>query len=226
MKTFLTLTVVTILFMGLVFSGMPLIIKKETAGLETEVQRLTAKIVELEKFRGSQEKSWKLTGLKPGDDFKGVVKALGNLSMKIAAMEERLSENIHALENRVKEQAGALENILAIQSETNNRLTEDIANISNKIHISIATIKIIARLVETKIELASKNMGNAKASLQVISDELEKAKGFAEENDKKGFDQLIAISGNIKSEIDISPTGANNMINFFWYELEKLTGSP
>jgi len=79
--------------------------------------------------------------------------------------------------------------------------------------------------LKPKYELVSRNIGNVKAVLQTISSELQKAKDVVEDKNKKAFDDLNAIVGNIKSELDTSLPGANNMINLLWYELEKTAGT-
>lgn len=212
---------VTILFICLVFLGMPLIIERETGKLRSEIQDLKTKMQTLEKFKSNQENAWKMTGLKPGDDFRKVIKSVNNLSSKIASMEDYVAYNVSAVENKIEDQAKANKDLIVKQSETINKFNEDITVISRKIYLNAITMSITAHIFEAKIELVSRNIGNVKAALQAISNNLQKAKDIVEDKNKKTFDDLNTIVGNIKSELDVSLPGANNMINLLWYELEK-----
>lgn len=225
MKTFITFLIMIILFVCLIFLGMPFIIDKETGRLKSDIQELHSKIKVLEAFKSDQEHAWKMTGLKPGDDLNKVIKSISNLSSKIANTEDYLNQRISAVDDAIEGQLSASSELLAKHSETINNFTKDTASISQKVYLNAVIMNITAHILEAKIELVSKNIGNVKAALQVISDELEKAKNVSEDKNKKVFDELKAVIKNIKSELDVSLSGANNMINLFWYELEKITSA-
>lgn len=221
MKTFIAIVLIILLFACLVFLGIPFIIEKENSKLRSEIQGLKTKIETLEKFKSSQEIAWKMTGLKPGDDFLKIIKAVNNLSSKITNLENYTEKRISAAENELKEQVKTNNELAAKQSETIIVLSKDITAISRKVSMNAIATIILARILESKIELVSRNIGNVKASLQAISGELQKAKDLTEDTNKKVFDDLNAIVGNIKSELDVSLSGANNMINLLLYEFEK-----
>ena len=225
MKTFITFAVMIILFACLIFLGMPFIIDKETGRLKSEIQEQHSKIKVLEAFRSDQEHAWKMTGLKPGDDFNKVMKSISNLSSKIASMEDYVNQRISAVDDAIEGQLSASSELLVKQSETINNLTKDTSGISQKVYLNAIIMNITAHILEAKIELVSKNIGNVKAALQIISDELEKAKNVSEDKNKKVFDDLKVVVKSIKSELDVSLSGANKMINLLWYELEKITSA-
>ena len=216
--------VMIFLFMGFVFLGMPSIIGKETAKLKSEVQDLQTRIHTLEKFKQRQEDAWKLNGLKPDADFQKVIKTVNSLSLKIANLEDGLNKRIASVNDELKRQNLAHTDSLKQQSEAINALYEEFTGIWKKIYLNSLAINIKTHIVGAKTELASKNIGNVKAELQVISGELQKAKDAVEDTNKKAFDDLKAIVENTKSELDISLLGASNMINLLWYELDKTLG--
>lgn len=224
MKTLAALIIVIFLFMGFVFLGMPSIIGKETARLRSEIQDLQARTRTLEKFKQRQEDMWKLNGLKPDADFQKVIRTVNGLSLKIANLEDSLNKRIASIGSELEKQNLANADSLKQQSEAINALYEEFTGILKKIYLNSLVISIKAHIVGAKTELASKNIGNVKAELQVISEELQKAKDTVDDTNKKAFDDLKAIVENTKSELDISLLGANNMINLLWYELDKTLG--
>ncbi|MDD5245115.1 MAG: hypothetical protein PHU49_13985 [Syntrophorhabdaceae bacterium] len=224
MKTFITLMVMIFLFMGFVFLGMPSIIEKETTRLKSEVQGLQARIQTLEKFKQRQEDAWKLNGLKPDADFQKVIKTVNGLSLKIANLEDGLNKRIVSLNSELEKYDLAHKDSLKQQSEAINALYEELASIWKKIYLNSLTINIKTHIVGAKIELASRNIGNVKAELQAISEELQKVKNTVGDTNKKAFDDLRVIVENTKSELDNSLLGASNMINLLWYELDKTLG--
>lgn len=225
MKTFVTFTVITLLFVGLVLLGMPVIIEKETAKLNSEVQSLTAKVQVLEKFRNDQEGAWKLSGLRHDADPQKIVKAVNSLSSKIGNLEAVLSARISSVEDALKAHGAVNEEALRKQAETIESLNKELLKTRQQVFLNSVTTNISARIMDAKLELASRNIGNVKAELQTISDKLQQAKNIVEDKDKKSFDDLKAIVENIKSEVDVSLPAANNMINLLWYELDKTLGA-
>jgi cell division septum initiation protein DivIVA len=221
MKTFITLMLVTVLFMGLTFLGMPFIIEKETAKLKSEIGQLKVRMEELEKFKAGQETAWKTSGLRPDANIRNVVKAITGLSSRIADLEDYSAQRATQTEGMLEKQAKVNADLLAKQSEMADRYTRDTVIASRKNYLNTIITSITAHILEAKIELASRNIGNVKAALQVVSGELQKVKEAVEDRNKKAFDDLNVIVGNIKSELDVSLMGANNMINLLWYEFEK-----
>ncbi len=221
MKTFIAIVLIILSFVCLIFLGLPFIIDKENSKLNSEIHGLKTKVETLEKFKSNQEIAWKMTGLKPGDDFLKIIKAVNSLSSKITNLENYAEQRISAVENKLKEQVETNNELVAKQSEIIIEFNNDIAAISRNICINAIAMRIASHILESKIELISRNIGNVKASLQVISGELQKAKDLAEDKNKKVFDNLNAIVGNIKSELDVNLSGANNMINLLLYEFEK-----
>ena len=224
MKTIIAFVAAIFLFMGFVFLGMPSIIKKETASLKSEVKSLQEKIDALEKFRQRQENAWKLSGLKPDDDLQKIIKTVHSLSSKIADLENDLDERIASINYELEKHGIVNADSFKEQSAAINSLYEDLGDIWQKIYLNSFIINIKTRIVSAKIELASKNIGNAKAELQAISEGLQKARERAADKDKKTFDDLMNIVENTRSEVDVSILGANNMINLLLYELDKTLG--
>lgn len=224
MKTFIILIVIIALFASLVFFGMPIVIEMKTGKIKSEVEDLKVKIHTLDNIIKSREEAWKLSGLKPKDDINKVINVVNNLSSKIAGFEERMIKNTSSAEETLNEHKLANEESFKKQSEAMDKLKNESIIAARKIHLNSTIISLTAHIIGAKMELASKNIGNVKAELQIISDELHKAKNIVEDKNKKVFDDLKVTVENIKSELDISLPASNNMLNLLWYDLNKASG--
>jgi hypothetical protein len=225
MKTFIAFIVVIVLFISLVFFGMPIAIEKETGKIRSEVQELKAKVQILETIIKNREDAWKLSGLKPKDDLNKVINVVNNLSAKVAGLEDRLTKNTSSIESLLDGYNLANYEIFKKQSAEIDKLKNESVIAARKIYLSSIIINLTAHIINAKMELSYKNIGSVKAELQIISDELQKAKNIVEEKNKKVFDDLKVIVENIKSELDISLLASNNMLNLLWYDLSKASGT-
>jgi hypothetical protein len=224
MKTFVTLTVIALLFMSLVFLGMPMIIEKETVKVNSEVQGLTAKVQALEKFRKDQEGAWKLSGLKHDADPQKIVKAVNSLSTKTGNLEAVLGARMSSVEDSLKAHGALNEDALRKQAENMESLNKELLKTRQQVFLNSIITNITVHIMNAKLELASKNIGSVKAELQTIAHKLQQAKNIVEDKDKKSFEDLKAMVENIRTELDVSVSAANNMINLLWYELDKALG--
>jgi len=225
MKIFITLIVIIALFMSLVFFGMPIVIETKTVKIKSELQDLKAKVQILENIIKSREDAWKLSGLKPKDDLNKVINVVNNLSSKITGFEDRLTKSSASVEASLEGYKLTNEESFKKQSEAIDKLKNESEIAGKKIYFNSIIISLTAHIIGAKMELASKNIGNVKAELQIISDQLQKAKNIVEDKNKKVFDDLKVTVENIKSELDISLPASNNMLNLLWYDLDKASGS-
>jgi len=130
---------------------MPFIIERDTGKLRSEIQDLKTKMQTLEKFKSNQENAWKMTGLKPGDDFRKVIKAVNNLSSKISNIEDNWTKRITVVESALEEQTVINDDLLVKQSETIDGLNKRTTNTSRKVLPNAIVMSITAHILEAKI---------------------------------------------------------------------------
>lgn len=76
--------------------------------------------------------------------------------------------------------------------------------------------------MKVQIELKSKNIGTAKAEIDLINEIFEKTKPSSSEDQKKAIEELQGALKKAKDEMDINLPAAINRVDLLWHEMGKL----
>lgn len=76
--------------------------------------------------------------------------------------------------------------------------------------------------MKVQIELKSKNIGTAKAEIDLINEIFEKTKPSSSEDQKKAIEELQGALKKAKDEMDINLPASINRVDLLWHEMGKL----
>jgi len=218
MKTILTVIVLIAFFAGAGYYGLPILIGKETGGLKKEVQDLRQRMQKVEEFVRKEEEAQKVVPLQPDTDVGQVIKTVNGISLQLTSLEKRITETDEAIR---KSQSA--------RDETLKKQTDDITTINKEIQAQLQRIRfntlmasMRGQLLKARMDIVSKNIGTAKAELDLLSDAYEKAKAEGSEERRKTLEELQGILNKAKAEIDTDLPAASNRIDMLWHEMGTL----
>jgi uncharacterized protein YoxC len=233
MKTLLVILLLVAVMTGAGYFGLPILIEKETAGLRADVQDLKQRLQKM-------EEEAKVAPLKPDADVQKVIKTVNAIYHKVSSLEnsfnkgmsqmdEAIKRQSKAIEETAKKQAEALEKQKAATEEAFKKQAEIIEKINKETQAKIQKIMFDAtmatirgHILKARVELVAKNVGNARAELDLINELFKEAKTSASDKDKVGIDELQASLKKARAEIDTDLPSALNRIDLLWHEMSKL----
>lgn len=215
MKTFIIVLVLILIFAGFGYFGLPILIQKKTSGLMTDIQDIKQRLQQME------EES-KAAPLPPDADVQKVIKTVNAIYAKTLSLEDSFKKSISAIDENMKKQNTKNEEALKKQGEA-------IANIDNETKAKIQGImfdatmaNIRGHILKARVELVAKNLGSAKADLDLINELFSKAATVASEENKKSIRELQTSLQKARTEIDTDLPSALNKIDLIWYEMSRL----
>jgi len=218
MKTILTVIVLIAFFAGAGYYGFPILIGKETGILKKEIQDLLQRMQKVEEFVRKEEAAQKVVPLQPDTDVRQVVKTVNGISLQLTSLEKRMTET----DEVIKKYQSAREEALKKQTDDITTINKEIQAQIQKIRFDATMASMREQLLKARMDIVSKNIGTAKAELDLLSDAYERAKAEGSEERRKALEELQGILNKAKAEIDTDLPAAINRIDILWHEMGKL----
>lgn len=222
MKTALAIVVVIAVILVGGYFGLPVMIEKEMQPLRTDIQDVKQRLELAEKFVQSEEEIRKQTQLKPDSDLQSIIKTVNAVSLRIASLEDSLKKNIASSEETLSRQKASTEEAFRKQAESIDKSQKDFEARLQKVVFDASMAGIRGHILKARTDLLYKNIGTAKAEIDLISDTLEKLKKTAAEDHRKIIDELQAVLKKAKAEVDADLPSAINKMDLLWHEMSKL----
>ncbi|MBE0425742.1 MAG: hypothetical protein IBX72_03740 [Nitrospirae bacterium] len=204
-----------ILFGGAGYFGMRIFIEKKTEGIRADVQDLKLRLQKIE------EES-KLAPLQPDADVQKVIQTVNSIYHKVDSLEDFFRKNTSQMEETIKKQQTSIDESFKKQAEDLEKTDKEIKSSIQKIVFDSAMANIRSHILKAREDLQYRNVGTAKAELDLVSEAFEKVKNSATEEDKKAIEEMQGILKKARAELDINLPAAANMIDLLWHEMSKL----
>ena len=114
------------------------------------------------------------------------------------------------------------EEALKRQSENLDKANKEIQSSLQRLIFNVAMATVRGNLIKVQVELKSKNIGTAKAEIDLINDIFEKTKTSASHEQKKTIEELQTSLKKAKEEMDANLPAAINRVDLLWHEMGKL----
>jgi hypothetical protein len=215
MKTVLVVLVLILVLAGAGYLGLPILIKQETSGLVTDIQDVKQRLQKIE------EES-KAAPLPPDADVQKVIKTVNAMYSQIASLEDSLKKSSSAIDETIKKQSAMTEEALRKQADTINTIDKETRTKIQGIMFDAAMANIRGHILKARVELVAKNVGTAKAELDLINELFSKASVVASDENKKSIRELQTSLQKAKAEMDTDLPAALNKIDLVWHEMSRL----
>ncbi len=214
MKTFIISLVLILVLTGIGYLGLPIIIQKETAGLMADIQDIKQRIQHIE------EES-KTAPLPPDADVQKVIKTVNAIYAKTLSLEDSFKKSISAIDENIKNQNTKNGEELKKQGEAIANIDRETKAKLQEIMFDATMANIRGHILKARVELVAKNVGSAKADLDLINEMFSKAATVASEENKKSIMELQTILQKARMEIDTDLPSSLNKIDLIWHEMSK-----
>ncbi len=215
MKTVILILLIVLVLIGAGYFGLPILIEKETAGLKTEVQDIKQRLQKIE------EES-KAAPLQPDADVQKVIKTVNALYSKVVSLEDSFTKSTSKIDERIKKQSATTEEALKKQAEAIDKMNKENQAKIQGIMFDATMANIRGHILKARVELVAKNIGTAKAELDLINELFSKAATVASDENKKPIKELQASLQKARAEMDTDLPAALNKIDLLWYEMSRL----
>jgi hypothetical protein len=215
MKTVLITIILIVAIIGAGYLGLPILIKKETAGLGSEIQDIKQRLQKIE------EES-KAAPLQPDANVQEVIKTVNAIYHELKAFEDSFKKGLAMTDETIEKQKTTIEEAFKKQSEAIDKINKETRAITQKIMFDSTMANIRGYILKVRGDLQYKNIGIVKNELDLISEAFEKAKATATDENKKVIEELQGIVKKAKSELDTDLPATMNRIDLLWYEMSKL----
>ncbi len=222
MKTVLAVLALIAVMVGAGYFGLPLLIEKETERLRADVQTLQQRLDSVEAFVKSEEELRQRTQLRPDADLQSVVKTINAVSLRIASLEESLKKNTVSFEETLSKQKSASEEAFKKQGESIDKSQKDFDARLQRVVFDASMASIRGHILKARTDLLYKNIGTARAEIDLISDTFERMKKSASEDHKKILEELHAMLKKARAEVESDLPSAINKMDLLWHEMSKL----
>ena len=219
MKTVLFVLLIVVFSLAAGYYALPVLIEKETRGLQSQVHELRERITKVEEEN-------KAAPLRPDADFQSIIRNINALSLKLAALEDSQGKEQSRTDAAIQKQSAAIEDGLKKQTRAVESLSQEVKAKTQKNRLDSLLAAVRGSVLKVKVELLAKNIGTAKNELELISGTLDKAKTSATEENKKVIDDLQGIAKKARAELDNDLSGAMSRIDLLWHELGTLLSRP
>lgn len=204
------------------YYGIPFLIAQETAPLRMEISQLQQRLQKVEDFVKAEEEARKVTDLQPGADMPRVIQSVNTLAQRVAVVEGSLKTGLPPGDEALKGQRLKTDESLKEQAVAVDKGTKETQAKIQRIMFDATMAAIRGNILKARMDLLSKNIGTAKAELEVIEDALDKAKQGASEENRKIIGEMQEFVRKAKAEVDTSVPAAMNRIDLLWHEMSKL----
>ncbi len=215
MKTVLIIVILIAAIIGAGYLGFPLLIKKETAGLGSEVQDMKQRLQKIEEFT-------RIAPLQPDADFQKVIKTVNATYYKVVSLEDSFKKSTSTVDEAIEKQKTTIEEAFRKHAEAIDKMNKDMQAKIQEIMFDAAMANIKGHILKARVEIAAKNVGIARSELDLINELFSKAAEVASDEDKKGIKELQASLKTARTEIDTDVPSALNRIELLWHEMGKL----
>lgn len=214
MKTFIISLILILVLTGIGYLGLPIIIQKETAGLMADIQDIKQRLQQIE------EES-KAAPLPPDADVQKVIKTVNAIYAKTLSLEDSFKKSISAIDENIKNQNTKNGEALKKQGEAIANIDKETKAKLQEIMFDATMANIRGHILKARVELVAKNVGSAKADLDLINEMFSKAATVASEENKKSIMELQTILQKARMEIDTDLPSSLNKIDLIWHEMSK-----
>jgi uncharacterized membrane-anchored protein YhcB (DUF1043 family) len=236
MKTRLWIIFLIILIVaiaGIGYLGLPILIEKETAGLRADVQDVKQRLQKIE------EES-KAAPLKPDADVQKVIKTVNAIYYRVNSLEDSLKKGLSATDETIKKQGKVTEETLKKhaeeiekqkaataealrkQAEVIDKLNQETETKIQKIMFDATMASIRGHILKARVELVAKNVGTARAELDLVDELFSKVSEIASDKDRGTIQELRLSLKKTRAEMDTDLPAALNKIDLLWHEISKL----
>jgi len=215
MKTTIIIIIAAVVVIGAGYFGTPFLIDKNTSGLKQEVQDLKQRLKKI-------EEEARVAPLKPDADARQIIKTVNAILIKINTMEESFKKEMSLTEGSMKKQKAETEEVLKKEADTIDKLNKETKEQLQKIKFDAAMATIRGHILKVRGDLSNKNIGIAKAELDLIADAFESAKTAATTENKKIIEDYQGILKKVRTEIDTDLPSAMNKVDLLWHEMSKM----
>jgi hypothetical protein len=215
MKTVLIVLVLILVLAGAGYLGLPILIKQETAGLVADIQDVKQRLQKIE------EES-KAAPLPPDADVQKVIKTVNAMYSEMASLGDSLKKSTSAIDETIKKQSTMTEEALKKQANTIDNIDKETRAKIQGIMFDATMANIRGHILKARVELVAKNIGTAKAELDLINELFSRASTVASDENKKSIRELQTSLQKAKAEMDIDLPAALNKIDLVWHEMSRL----
>ena len=215
MKPAIIIVIAVIAFIAAGYFGVPFLIDKHTSQIREEVQDVKQRLQKM-------EDEAKVAPLQTDADARQIIKAVNAISLKLNTMEDSFRKDVSMADESIKKQKTATEEALKKQNEIFEKSYKETRSDVNLINFYSAVSNIREHVLKARIEIISKNIGNAKTELDLIDDLFSGIIASAPEDRKKTIIDLQVSLKRAKSEIDADLPSAVNRINIMWHEISRI----
>lgn len=222
MKTSVIVIVFVIAIVVGGYVGLPILIQRETAELKSHVSDMKQRLETVEAFIEEAEEDRKAGQLPKDADSQRIIKTVNVLLAKVTTLEDSLKKELSAVTERLKQQGAGTEEALKKQSEHLDKTSKEIRSDLQRVGFNVAMATVRGNLVKVQMELKSKNVGTAKAELDLIHEIFEQTKAAASDDQKKAVEELQGALKKARDEMDGNLPAAINRVDLLWHEMGKL----
>jgi len=215
MKTVLVILLLIAFIIAVGYFGLPLLIEKKTAGLRSEMQDVKLRLQKIEKFT-------EVAPLPPDADFPKIFKTVNALYAKVISLEDSFKKDMPLTNESIKKQKSDTEEALKKQSEAIDKMNKEVQAKIQRITFDATMANIRGHILKARVELVAKNVGNARAELDLIDELFSKAAATASVENKKVIEELRTVLKRARAEIDFDLPVALSRIDLLWHEMGKL----
>lgn len=226
MKTVLVILVLIVAIAAGGYFGLPILIQKETAGIQSGVDDTKQRLLKIEEYMKKEEEARKAGQLPPDADLQRIIKTANDTLSKMTSLETSYQKEVASLQEAIKKQGLTTEEVLKKQSEILDKSNKEIRSGLQRIGFNLAMTTIRGNLLKVQIELKSKNIGMAKSELDLINDIMHNATASVSEEQKKAIQEFQGALKKAKDEMDANLPAAINRVDLLWHEIGKWIRKP
>jgi hypothetical protein len=197
------------------YFGLPFLIDKKTESLRADVVSLKQRVQKMEEEAR--------TPLPPNADAGRIIKAVNDLSHKLASLEESFKKETSGANEALNKQKTTTDEALKKQAELIDNNKKEILDQLQKIRFAGAVEDVRGRVLKVKLDLVSRNIGTAKNEMALIDETLGSMKASASDENKKTIEDFQKILKKARAEIDVDLPSATSRIDLLWHEMGKIT---
>ena len=215
MKTVLIILVLILVLAGAGYLGLPMLIRQETSGLVADIHDVKQRLQKIE------EES-KAAPLPPDADVQKVIKTVNAMYSEMASLEDSLKKSTSAIDETIRKQSTVTQGAFKKQAETIDKIDKETRAKIQEIMFDATMANIRGHILKARVELVAKNIGTAKAELDLINELFSRASAVASDENKKSIRELQTSLQKAKAEMDIDLPAALNKIDLVWHEMSRL----
>lgn len=195
--------------------GFPMLMDKHLSGMKQDVQDIKQRLQTI-------EDESKVAPLDPTADAGKIIKTLNALAAQVDTLGNTLKKDITVQGETMQKQKAEADEAVKKQAETIDKKYSDVQSQLNPIKFNAAVEDIRGHLLKARMEVVAKNIGNAKADIEVIDELFTKLTPLAQDEQKQIIEEIRSSLKKAKLEVDTDLPSFINRINAVWYETGRL----